>query len=119
MKREIPQKQIASNFGSNIALKFGSFFQGAPGRDNCDVALVGKGVTFDTGGISIKPSAGMGEMKGDMSGGKRRSRENDFKNLLIHFFQGATVAMATLAAARLSAKCNIEVTTVTVFYLLG
>ena len=30
--------------------------------------LVGKGITFDTGGISIKPTAGMGEMKGDMSG---------------------------------------------------
>ena len=32
------------------------------------VALVGKGVTFDTGGISIKPAEHMGEMKGDMSG---------------------------------------------------
>ncbi len=33
------------------------------------IALVGKGITFDTGGISIKPAAGMEEMKGDMSGG--------------------------------------------------
>jgi leucyl aminopeptidase len=32
------------------------------------VALVGKGVTFDTGGISIKPAAGMEEMKMDMAG---------------------------------------------------
>ncbi len=32
------------------------------------VAIVGKGVCFDTGGISIKPSAGMGDMKGDMAG---------------------------------------------------
>ena len=32
------------------------------------VALVGKGVTFDTGGISIKPASGMHEMKSDMSG---------------------------------------------------
>jgi leucyl aminopeptidase len=32
------------------------------------VALVGKGVTFDTGGISIKPSDGMEDMKSDMSG---------------------------------------------------
>jgi leucyl aminopeptidase len=32
------------------------------------VVLVGKGVTFDSGGISIKPSAGMAEMKMDMSG---------------------------------------------------
>ncbi|HLH32802.1 MAG TPA: leucyl aminopeptidase, partial [Terriglobia bacterium] len=33
------------------------------------LALVGKGVTFDTGGISIKPADKMYEMKGDMSGG--------------------------------------------------
>lgn len=32
------------------------------------VALVGKGVTFDSGGISIKPADNMGEMKADMSG---------------------------------------------------
>jgi leucyl aminopeptidase len=32
------------------------------------VAFVGKGVTFDTGGISIKPSDGMGDMKYDMAG---------------------------------------------------
>lgn len=32
------------------------------------LALVGKGVTFDTGGISIKPAAGMDEMKMDMGG---------------------------------------------------
>jgi leucyl aminopeptidase len=40
------------------------------GKDNSKaVALVGKGLTFDSGGISIKPSAGMEEMKYDMSGG--------------------------------------------------
>ncbi|MBO42862.1 MAG: leucyl aminopeptidase [Rhodospirillaceae bacterium] len=32
------------------------------------VAFIGKGVTFDTGGISLKPGAGMGEMKWDMGG---------------------------------------------------
>ena len=32
------------------------------------IALVGKGVTFDSGGISIKPSRSMGQMKADMSG---------------------------------------------------
>lgn len=36
-----------------------------------DIALVGKGITFDSGGISIKPSENMGEMKGDMAGGRR------------------------------------------------
>ncbi len=33
------------------------------------IGLVGKGITFDTGGISIKPSANMGYMKSDMAGG--------------------------------------------------
>jgi leucyl aminopeptidase len=32
------------------------------------IAFVGKGITFDSGGLSIKPAAGMGEMKHDMSG---------------------------------------------------
>ena len=32
------------------------------------VVLVGKGITFDTGGISLKPHEGMGEMKSDMAG---------------------------------------------------
>lgn len=50
------------------------------------IALVGKGVTFDTGGISLKPSKGMGEMKADMS--------------------GAAVVVGTLIAA---AKSNLPV----------
>ena len=33
------------------------------------LALVGKGITFDTGGISLKPAAGMGQMRTDMAGG--------------------------------------------------
>lgn len=40
-------------------------WRGAPGRP---FAFVGKGVTFDTGGISMKKAAGMEEMKADMSG---------------------------------------------------
>ena len=39
------------------------------GGDEAPVVLVGKAVTFDSGGISIKPSGGMEEMKFDMSGG--------------------------------------------------
>jgi leucyl aminopeptidase len=39
------------------------------GRRLPTVCLVGKGITFDSGGISIKPGAGMHEMKHDMSGG--------------------------------------------------
>lgn len=38
------------------------------GKDERPLALVGKGVTFDTGGISLKPSKGMGDMKYDMGG---------------------------------------------------
>ncbi|MCX2723155.1 leucyl aminopeptidase [Roseibium salinum] len=37
-------------------------------KGTAPVALVGKGVVFDTGGISIKPAAGMEDMKGDMGG---------------------------------------------------
>jgi leucyl aminopeptidase len=37
-------------------------------KDAPPLAFIGKGVTFDTGGISIKPAAGMGEMKWDMAG---------------------------------------------------
>jgi leucyl aminopeptidase len=42
-------------------------YQGGP-RDARPVVLVGKGITFDTGGISIKPAAEMDEMKFDMCG---------------------------------------------------
>jgi leucyl aminopeptidase len=37
-------------------------------RDAAPVCFVGKGVCFDTGGISIKPAGGMEDMKGDMAG---------------------------------------------------
>ncbi len=53
-----------------------------------DVALVGKGITFDSGGLSIKPSNGMAEMKGDMAG-------------------GASVMTAITAIARLKLKINV------------
>lgn len=43
-------------------------YNGAPESDCQPIVLVGKGVTFDTGGISIKPSPGMDEMKYDMGG---------------------------------------------------
>jgi len=56
--------------------------------DEIDVALVGKGITFDSGGISIKPSERMAEMKGDMAG-------------------GASVMAALSATARLKTKINV------------
>lgn len=52
------------------------------------VALVGKGVTFDSGGISIKPAEKMGDMKWDMMG-------------------AATVVGAVLAAAELKLPVNV------------
>jgi leucyl aminopeptidase len=52
------------------------------------VAFVGKGVTFDTGGISIKPAAGMEAMKWDMGG-------------------AGAVAGAMIALAKRKAKANI------------
>ena len=42
-------------------------WNGGP-KGEAPVAFIGKGVTFDTGGISIKPAAGMEDMKGDMGG---------------------------------------------------
>ncbi|MGO4438519.1 leucyl aminopeptidase [Rhizobium sp. RAF56] len=42
-------------------------WKGGKAKDK-PVAFVGKGVVFDTGGISIKPAAGMEDMKGDMGG---------------------------------------------------
>ncbi|NUP57881.1 MAG: leucyl aminopeptidase [Pseudarthrobacter sp.] len=40
----------------------------SPARAAAKIALVGKGITFDTGGISIKPALHMGDMKSDMAG---------------------------------------------------
>ena len=44
-----------------------------PGATGPVLGLVGKAVTFDTGGISIKPGEKMAEMKFDMSGGGGRA----------------------------------------------
>jgi len=46
-----------------VVMRWNGGKRGAP-----PVAFIGKGVTFDTGGISIKPAAGMEDMKGDMAG---------------------------------------------------
>ncbi|VEG25846.1 leucyl aminopeptidase [Actinomyces howellii] len=56
--------------------------QDAPAGTAADLALVGKGITFDSGGLSLKPAASMPEMKSDMAG-------------------AATVLGVVLAAARL------------------
>ncbi|OOE94321.1 leucyl aminopeptidase [Salinivibrio sp. AR647] len=43
-------------------------YKGSPDPEAKPIVLVGKGLTFDSGGISIKPGAGMDEMKYDMGG---------------------------------------------------
>jgi leucyl aminopeptidase len=65
----------ALGFGSLLGVSQGSVqpprmvvMQWQGGGDEKPVAFIGKGVTFDTGGISIKPAAGMEDMKWDMGG---------------------------------------------------
>jgi leucyl aminopeptidase len=74
--------------GSDEPLKFivARWLGGA--RTEAPVVLVGKGITFDTGGISIKPAAEMDEMKFDMGG-------------------AASVLGTLLAVATLKAKVNL------------
>ena len=60
----------------------------APRPAVAHLALVGKGVTFDSGGLTIKPPSGMNEMKSDMAG-------------------AAAVVQATLAIARLGLPLKV------------
>ena len=55
--------------GSRQPPKFIVFHYRGEDSSQIDLALIGKGITFDSGGISLKPSAKMDEMKGDMAGG--------------------------------------------------
>ncbi|MFZ2491144.1 MAG: leucyl aminopeptidase [Thermoanaerobaculia bacterium] len=70
-KREIERMKmgglIAVNRGSDLDPRF-VVMEYTPRRAKKHVALVGKGITFDSGGISIKPSEKMEEMKFDMCG---------------------------------------------------
>ncbi len=59
---------LAVNKGSQDPPTFTVMDYRPKGKVKKTVALVGKGITFDSGGISIKPSAGMDEMKSDMAG---------------------------------------------------
>jgi len=55
--------------GSDEPLRFIVMkYEGAKGKKAKPVVLVGKGITFDSGGISLKPGEGMDEMKYDMCG---------------------------------------------------
>jgi aminopeptidase len=57
-----------SNGSLETPLKFLELHYNGGNIDDKPLGLVGKGVTFDSGGISIKPSSGMALMKGDMGG---------------------------------------------------
>jgi len=74
--------------GSNQPPKFIVLSYSGSTAKKVDVALVGKGITFDSGGISIKPSENMGDMKGDMAG-------------------GASVLAAVMAIAQLKPRINV------------
>ena len=54
--------------GSQREPRVVTFESKSPKKKECDILFVGKGVCFDSGGISIKPSGGMEDMKWDMAG---------------------------------------------------
>jgi leucyl aminopeptidase len=92
-EKEIRKKKmgglLAVGSGSNNPPRFIILeYKGAARNKKKTVALVGKGITFDSGGISIKPASNMGEMKADMSG-------------------AAVVAGTVLAAAKAKLPVNI------------
>ena len=89
------QRIKKENMGSFLGVSLGSEqepkliymeYKGAPASKK-PICFVGKGLTFDTGGISIKPAAAMEEMKFDMCG-------------------GATVIATMFAIAKLGLKVN-------------
>jgi leucyl aminopeptidase len=59
---------LAVDAGSDQDGKFVVIEYQAKSKNVPTIALVGKGITFDTGGISLKPSSSMSDMKYDMSG---------------------------------------------------
>jgi len=67
-------------------------YKGAANKDDQPLAFVGKGITFDSGGISLKPGAGMKAMRADMGG-------------------AATAVSSALAIAKLRIPVNLVVCT--------
>ncbi len=72
-----PGQMAELGFGALLAVAMGSDaparmavmrWRGLPDDDAAPIAFVGKGVTFDSGGISIKQAGGMEDMKWDMAG---------------------------------------------------
>jgi leucyl aminopeptidase len=90
-EKELKQKK----FGAMLAVAAGSMskprlviLEYKPARPKKTIAFVGKGVTFDSGGINLKPTASLSEMKMDMAG-------------------AAAVAATLITAARLNLKHKI------------
>ena len=90
-----PKQLQQEKFGALLAVGAGSqntprlvVLEYAPKGAKKTLALVGKGVTFDAGGINLKPTGGLEDMKIDMSG-------------------AAAVAATLLTAAKLKAKTRI------------
>jgi len=78
LRAELIDTKRCEEIGLNALLAVGSGSDAPPrmvilehrpdDAEGAPVVLVGKGITFDSGGISIKPSKNMGNMKGDMAG---------------------------------------------------
>ncbi|MDX2447501.1 MAG: leucyl aminopeptidase [Desulfobacterales bacterium] len=90
-----PKQLQQGKFGALMAVAAGSsntprlvVLEYAPKGAKQTVALIGKGVTFDAGGINLKPTGGIEDMKIDMSG-------------------AATVAATLITAAKLKPKVRI------------
>ncbi|KAL4268541.1 peptidase M17 family protein [Pleurotus pulmonarius] len=79
---------LSVTHGTSEPAKFLEIHYNGAGGDAQPLAFVGKGITFDSGGISLKPGAGMKEMRADMGG-------------------AATVVSATLAIAKLGLPVNL------------
>ncbi len=91
-KAKIKQEKMGGLYGVSLGSveepRFIIMEYNGAGKSKKPIALVGKGLTFDSGGISIKPATSMEEMKYDMCG-------------------GAYVIGTMLAAARLKLKVNL------------
>ncbi len=88
IKKEKMGGLLGVSMGSEIDPRFIILEYNGAAKSKKPVVFVGKGLTFDCGGISIKPSAAMEEMKYDMCG-------------------GANVIGAVLAIAKLKLKVNV------------
>lgn len=88
IKKEKMGGLLGVSMGSDEEPRFIILEYKGGGAGKKPIAFVGKGLTFDCGGISIKPSSGMEEMKYDMCG-------------------GANVIGAMLAIAKLKLKVNV------------